>query len=232
MKPATLLFSLLAFAGTAHAAVTFTFTGTITQDAGNAFELGEAFSFSVTTNETLGAPNYLNDSSGVRWDEAPAPDGVIWSTMSISGATGSYQAPAPEYADADLRSDSIRPLYISAYTDSVTTGLGLYRGGEEFYFLEAWVSPSGTFASYGASMAVRPDNTFHNGTYALTTVLDAYIYTDGYDKEYRATFSSLTISGSSIPEPSAAAIVAGLGALAAISLRRRREARASTRGAS
>lgn len=216
-----LLANLLAV-GAAQAAATFTFTGTITQDGGDAFALGETFTISFTTNDDLGAPNLTNDATGVRWAESTEPGGQIWNTVSISGATGSYQTPAPGDADGDLRSDSSRPLYISAYTDSLTTDLGIFRGGEEFSFVEAWVAPTTTFASYGGTAAVRADNTFINGTYAVTTPFEAQFYTDGYDKEYRASFSSVTITGATVPEPASFALLGGLAALGATATRRRR----------
>lgn len=219
-----LLVNLLAV-GAAQAAVTFTFTGTITQDGGDAFALGETFTLSFTTSDSLGAPNFSNDASGVYWTQTDDPSTQIWSNLSLSGATGAYQTPDPVDADGDLRSDDDRPLFMSAYTDSVTTGLGLVRGGEEFYYFEAWMVPSGSFASYGGTAAVRADNTFINGTYAVTTSVGGYFTTDGFANEYYASFSSVTISGgvASVPEPASAAALFGLAALGAIATRRRRE---------
>ena len=149
---------------------------------------------------------------------------MIWSDLTIGGATGSFEAPPTSDYYADLQSYELRDIYVSMYDNLGTAGLGLFKGGEEFTFIECWANVIGTVATFAGDSSVTPENTFYNGTYSISTAGgDDYIYTDNWANEYRAQFHTLTITGGIIPEPSTTGLWFGLTALGAVAIIRRRK---------
>ncbi|WOO40278.1 hypothetical protein [Rubellicoccus peritrichatus] len=121
-----------------------------------------------------------------------------------------------------LESEDGNFLYSWAATDSITTSLGLFRGGEEIYVINIGSSTDSIHANYLGNISVRPENTFYNGTYDLSPSGFSDIFTEDFSISYTVNFTSLTITGGIIPEPQTYGLIIGITAIASVAYRQRK----------
>lgn len=206
----------------AHAAVGIAVTAMIDSVDSTAFSVGETVTVTFTIADGIGAPNLENTATSAYWQT----DGTFWSSITVSGATGTYNSATSDptkWLESGDRRDS---FYAAAY-DDVDNGFGLLRNGEEINFVDAFISPSALVAAvYGADSSVTPENTFINGLYDVSSATglannSLYLYTDAYTNEYIGTISTIEISGATVPEPSAYSMLVGLIVLCGVVSRRR-----------
>jgi hypothetical protein len=210
---AALLIAFKLLASVASASITMTITAEMfsNDNGGSAFTIGESVTVSFTTISGLGVPNIDNSTTTVEWyrtndNTDPAFGTPFWSNVTVTGATGSYSATTSEHV-SQLQSGDKRDAFYAAVWENVDNGFGLFRGGEEINFIDAFVQPSSLVdAVYNGDSSVTPETTFLNGVYDISgaTKAELFIYTDGYSKEYIATINTVTITGAVIPEPAAA----------------------------
>ena len=219
--------ALLVFGGLAsqsNAAMTVTATGTITDNwGGPAFSIGETVTVTFTLAEGIGAPNVANTTGYAEWATSTGttngyPSGsALFTDLSISGATGSYDAGSADHDNVIASGYKVFPntfvrntaLYLGAY-ENAENGMGLAKGGEDISFVDVALGPDSFFATSRAGDAsVTPESVFVNGTYDTTSSTGSSIWFgmgyNGGGNWYQASLDSVTISGASevsaVPEP-------------------------------
>lgn len=211
-----LLVGLWAFTFHAQAIVTFSLVGEVTEifGTGTAFTVGDSVTVTMTTTADLGVPNSENTTSSVIWSGDVSPNPSVWGDVSLSGSTGTY-TPANR---GDLSSNNTPELYLDVYNKN-NSSIGLSHGGEAIIYIDAIITPSGTYARYPGDSSASPETAFYNGTYALTHDPAGSVYTDT-ETYYGIQYTSLTITGALVPEPGTYALSFGVVVLLGVMLRR------------
>ena len=203
------------------AQVTFTLTGTAwVYQAG----LGYTDSQPVTFNFVMGNTPASAQGTGSDnlWMGSSNPSEVVFTSVSLTGLTGTFQQPSPQLTAVEVTSSfpSSR-LVLTAQSNPASFGLvapdGIHQitqigfGGDlpvAFNFTSGGVDPSNFFAPF-------------YGTYTPSNY-NSYVKVLGDINPYSFVINSVTISAASsaVPEPSTYAFLLGLGALGCAACRR------------
>lgn len=215
-KVSLLLAGLLACTLPAQAIVTFSLVGeVVAREGGTAYTVGESVTLTYISSADLGVPNQTNSTSTVDWLGNVSPFPVIWNDIILSGTTGTY-TPADS---GQLFSKDTSDLLL-AVNNASNTSIGLSVDGEAILQIYASVIPSGTYARYPGDDSTSPETVFYNGTYDVTNKDVGSIETD-FTSFYYVEFSSLTITGALVPEPSEYALGLGVVVLLGVLVRRK-----------
>ncbi|MFP4157262.1 MAG: PEP-CTERM sorting domain-containing protein [Opitutales bacterium] len=224
------LLLLASLSGVANAAISVTVTALVNtnSNSGSAFSVGETVTVTFTTVDGLGAPNLENSATNVHWETTNDSSDfrfgpLFWSDITVSGTSGSYSSATSDHTSW-LESGDRRNAFYAAVWEDGDNGFGLFKGGEEINFIDAFVEPASLVpAVYGADSSVTPETTFFDGNFDVSgaDTKTLFFYTNNWANEYIATIDTITITGAAIPEPSSAFLV-GLGVFCLGALRRRR----------
>ncbi len=230
ISPLSCLIGFLGLAGTAAAQVVFTVHATANGDALGYLE-GQSYSFTFTLNNSFGnSGSSVFNATRNSWQEEFIADGPLWLDVDGGGLGGGYSLSdnAEDAPSAMLRVNDPGEFILSVGTNAFLGNIGLTApdasdvAGIEFVLL---IDTTG-FAFPGSYSAPGGYFAGLEGTHPATGVGTARVFGpvvfSGSQAEF--TFTSLTISAAAIPEPSSAAVLAGLGACALVNTRRRRVA--------
>lgn len=226
-----LLAGILAIAPafTVQAQIAFTFSGTADFD-GVGYSEGQAVSFTFIIADST--PTFSTEGAGnVRWEDFGAPSGQLIQSVTGTGITGSWLAPAFEGGSNSqllVEASPIDRFLLSLATfdynpEPVNIG-GLQANGFELgqiIIQTLGQNPFGiTTVPEGGSPTEFLADLF--GTYAVTGLF-ADIYDIGDENSVSFSIDTITIGAvSSVPEPSAYAAILGGLTLGVVMLRRRR----------
>jgi hypothetical protein len=223
-------FFIVVSAVSTRAQTTFTFTATVTTSPVAEYKTGDIVTVSYVTSALGSSLGSASEGGDYTWVEELDTDPVIFTSMSLTGATGTWMRPegvgneGPESAAgvyADLGGSPF--LFMSAgsdFTESSGASTGLFVGDKEVHYV---LMQTNIALDFGITSTLPDINEYFSnflGTYALTPGYSSTLqFTDGTIVEFDLT--SLTIS--QVPEPASTVTLSG-GALlvAAVLMRRRR----------
>lgn len=214
---------LLALPAGAFAQLIFTITGTA-QSSALGYTVNDPITVVFTVNPTFSANSSSSFNSATNsWVEELTSEAQLYTAVTGTGLLGSFQRPTLD-ADAPYSTlivDSAHNLELRASSDSGNIGLSspshasvykiraILSGVSAFSLISGYAQPIDYFAT-------------HQGTFtSLGGALEIYQELYPYDSAV-FTPTSLTISVTAVPESAAHAIFAGLFALSAFIVVRRR----------
>jgi hypothetical protein len=211
----------------AQTLVTFTFSGTMnTADTGG-YKNGSALTFSFTLSSASTPAGDWNNPyiDWIRSDNTTS----LFSSFSGTGLAGKWTGTDSTAAATDdeiVINTAFSPSVLAFQTNSVSGNLlltspdgspvsGLYLQGQ-------WSGLNLPDVNITDPVSYFANN--YTGTYSLFPGSNSSVLYFATGPSMTLQLSSLTISATAIPEPSATAVVAGLGAISLAFLRRRRSA--------
>lgn len=223
--------ALLGFATIAPAQVIFTVTATANSTTEN-YTSGNSYTFIFTMGNFTTLGNSGFSASNQFYQEVNTSDDQLWSSLAGSGLLGSFIRPTGNASDPySWAKASIPPstplgnsITLTAATDRISTqhiGVTTLQG-TALSRVEVFVD-NGGLPSFSTGAAVSPAAFFssYTGTYTGFSGGNDLVELYSTSNTVLVSFTPTSLTISAVPEPSAYATLAGLGALGLALIRRR-----------
>ena len=202
-------------------------------DGGTLYAVGQSVEVVFTTATSMGLPNWFDTAGASSWAGSYASDPIsgvdVWSDITVSGTVGTWHESALEAHSGDYLLLNRSLDMISLNTSSTVplvgpNGLGLFKSGAELLYISSELTlPTGALPSWPGASSSFVDNMLPApGSYSATPLTFFRLaFSDGSFYDVGDNANSLTVTVSSIPEPSSGILVCG--AVSTLLLRRRKK---------
>lgn len=233
MRSLLYIFFACVLAVSAQAQILFTFQGTVTSSPVAEYTVGDTVTFTLLTHPSIDPNGWFTPGEGgsYDWVEELDSDPVIYSSVNFTGATGQWARPHSSVTAEGPET------YIGLYADIRGTGpwfytnfgsdlegpgssTGLFVGTNEVYYvlIQGDINLTPDFSA--ATPNLIDYFSQYPGHYTLSTDTSYIKFTDLREVELSITDMTVTI----VPESATAPALAGIAALGALALIRRRRA--------